>query len=43
MGVAYYLGKKIFLWKMPSKNLPYFEEILALNPIVVEEDIEKIV
>jgi hypothetical protein len=29
-------------WKKPSENLPYFEEIMALNPISIEENLEKI-
>ena len=42
MGIAYYLNKKIFLWKKPSESLPYFEEIMALNPIIINENIEEI-
>ncbi len=42
MGIAYYLGKKIFVWKKPSENLPCFEEIMALNPVAIEENLEKI-
>jgi len=42
MGIAYYLGKKIFVWKNPSKDLFYFEEIEALNPIIINEDLGKI-
>lgn len=42
MGIAYFLGKKVFMWKKPSEDLPYFEELMALNPIFVEEDLEKI-
>jgi len=42
MGIAHYLNKKIFLWKKPSENLPYFEEIMALNPIIINENIEEI-
>jgi len=42
ISIAYYLKKKIFLWKKPSKNLPYFEEIMALKPKIINEDIEKI-
>jgi len=40
--IAYYLNKKIFLWKKPSKKLPYYEEILALKPIILNESIEKL-
>ncbi|MCD6368067.1 MAG: hypothetical protein J7L45_03215 [Candidatus Aenigmarchaeota archaeon] len=42
MGVAYYLNKKIFLWKFPMKKLPYFEEILSMNPRIIDGDIDKI-
>lgn len=42
MGIAYFLGKKVFIWKKPSQNLPYFEEIMALNPISIGENLEKI-
>ncbi len=42
MGIAYCLGKKVFVWKKPSNNLPYFEEIIAMNPIDVEGNLHKI-
>jgi len=42
MGIAYHLNKKIFLWKKPSESLPYYEEIIALNPIIINENIEEI-
>ena len=42
MSIAHYLKKKIFIWKKPSENLPYFEEIRALNPIIIDERIEEI-
>lgn len=42
MGIAYFLRKKIFIWKKPSKDLPYYEELMALNPIFIEEDLKKI-
>jgi hypothetical protein len=42
MGIAYYLNKKIFVWKKPSENLSYFEEIMALNPILINEKLEEI-
>jgi len=43
MGIAYWLRKKVFIWKKPSKRLPYSEEIMAINPINVEENVERIV
>ena len=42
IGIAYYLSKKIFLWKKPAEDLPYFEEIMALNPVIINENIEEI-
>lgn len=42
IGIAYYLNKKIFIWKNPSENLPYFEEIAALNPIIINENLERV-
>ena len=42
MGIAFFLGKKIFLWKEPSKDLPYYEEIVAMLPIIINEDLSKI-
>jgi len=42
MGIAYHLNKKIFLWKKPSESLPYYEEIIALNPLIINENIGEI-
>ena len=42
IGIAYYLNKKIFLWKKPYEGLPYFEEIMTLDPIIIDGDLEKI-
>lgn len=42
MAIAYYLKKKIFLWKNPENDLPYFEEVLPLNPIIINGDLSKI-
>ncbi len=42
MGIAYYLNKQIFVLKKPSENLPYFEEIMALNPVIINENLEEI-
>jgi hypothetical protein len=41
MALAFHLQKKIFLWN-PIPELPYTEEILGLQPIVVEKDLKKI-
>jgi len=42
MGIAHYLGKKIFIWKKPSEDLSYFEEIATLKPIIINENLEEI-
>ena len=42
MGIAYYLNKKIFIWKKTLDNLPYFEEVMALKPIMINETLENI-
>ncbi len=42
MGIAYYLNKKIFIWKKTLANLPYFEEVMALKPVIINEKLENI-
>lgn len=42
MGLAFYLGKRIFLWKSPSKELPHYEEMMAMKPDVIEGDLQRI-
>jgi hypothetical protein len=42
MGIAYCLGKKVFIWKKPSEALPYFEEIAAIKPVNIEENLDRI-
>ncbi len=42
MGIAFYLGKKIYLWKNPSEKLPYYEEIMAMKPVIIDENPEKV-
>ncbi len=42
MGVAFFLGKKIFLWKEPSKELPYYEEIASMMPIILDEELRRL-
>ena len=41
MGFAYVLGKKIFLFN-EIPDVPYKDEIKAMNPIVIHRDISKI-
>lgn len=38
MGLAFYLGKKIFLVN-PIPKLPYTEEIIGLRPVVINGDL----
>ena len=42
MGVAFFLGKKIFLWKKPPKDLSYYEEVVSMEPVVIEGDLNRI-
>ena len=42
MGVAFFLDKKIFLLN-PIPEISYKEEILAMSPIVINQEISKIV
>ena len=42
MGYAYGTGKKIFILHQLPKESPYIEEILGMQPIVLEGDISKI-
>ncbi len=42
MGLAYFLGKKIYLLN-PIPKMPYYEtEIIALKPIILDGDISRI-
>jgi len=41
MGFAYVLDKKIFLYN-PIPNMGYTDEIKAMKPIILEEDLSKI-
>jgi hypothetical protein len=41
MGLAFYLHKKIFLLN-PIPEISYKEEILAMKPIVINGDLNKI-
>ena len=42
MSLAFYLKKKIYLWRPPSKNSPLYEEIMGMNPIMINQDLRKI-
>jgi hypothetical protein len=36
------LAKKVFIWKKPPNTLPYYEEIMAIDQTIIEENLEKI-
>lgn len=42
MGFAFYKGKKIYLLKDIDHTHPYYQEILGINPIIINFDLEKI-
>jgi hypothetical protein len=42
IGIAFFFGKRIFLWKKPLDCLPYYEEIAAFSPKIIEGDISRI-
>lgn len=42
LAVAHYLGKELYLWKMPDESLPYYEEIVTMGPTVLEEDLQRL-
>ncbi len=42
MAIAYYLGKPIFLWKQPSPALPYYEEVMAMNPTIIDGNVGRL-
>lgn len=41
MGFAHVLGKPIYLWE-PLPNMSYFDEMAAMQPVVIDRDITKI-
>ena len=42
MSLAFYLKKKIYLWREPTKESPLYEEIRGMNPIIINQDLSKI-
>jgi inosine/xanthosine triphosphatase len=42
MGVAYYLGKKIFVWQQPSQMLSYYEEIAGMNHTDIDGNLRRV-
>lgn len=42
MGVAFYLGKKIFIYNPPDEKSPLIEEIWGMQPVVLGGNLRKI-
>ena len=42
MGLAFYLKKSIYLWQEISKISPNYEEVVGMQPIVISENLGKI-
>lgn len=42
MTIGYYLGKPIFLLHKLDQSLPSFDEIMALQPIVIKNNLKAI-
>jgi hypothetical protein len=39
MMLAYWLKKPIYVWKQVGPEHPFYEEILGINPIFLNEDL----
>lgn len=42
MAIALFLKKKIYLLHQPDKNSPFLEEILGMQPVILDGDLSKI-
>ena len=42
LSVAFYLGKKIFLLNPIEVNHPHYDEIVGINPIILNGDLDKL-
>lgn len=42
IGLAFYLGKEIYIWNEVEKNAPYYEELQALAVIYINQNIDSI-
>jgi len=42
MGIAFWLGKPVFVLSRVSKEHPLYEEILGVRPVFIDEDLTKI-
>lgn len=42
MTLAYFLKKPIYVWKQVEKDHPFYEEVLGVNAIFLNEDLSKI-
>lgn len=43
MTLAYFFKKKIFIWNKIASNLSFEEEVRALNPIFIDQDLSIII
>ncbi len=43
IALAFYLGKKIFLWNPIPLEVSYEEEIFGMNPIILNQDLSNVV
>ena len=42
IGLAFYLGKKIFIWNTIEDDAPHKEELLAFNVAFINQDLSKV-
>lgn len=42
MALAFYLNKPIYLYRPVPKSAPYYEEVIGLNTLVINEDLSKL-
>lgn len=42
MGLALYLKKPIFLYQEPDPQSPFLEEIIGMNPVIINSDLSKV-
>ena len=42
MGIAFHYRKPIYILNAASKDLPFYEEIMGMQPVLLNGDLEKI-
>ncbi len=42
MGLAFYLKKRIYLWREVPKNVSNYEEIVGMRPVIIREKLDLI-